>query len=644
MKFKVKFLFSAIVLIISNYFLSFSMSQLYHRQYRGNVLYDNDYCIKNNINCYEVVYRIVIGEEEYYICEMVKGKDQERVNYNLLDSKFNLAFENSFYSQFIKAESNSDNYWTVVLGDIKGSFLDSNLTLYLEQDILEFENDNEIIEYNLRAKKIININKKYNKDFITPPNSRIIDVLVGTDGTLYIIQNDKGKAVLNQDGKILLGYYDDITIENYIHLSYKEHEFSIREVIFNINENGNRYIKTINNKIIDKKGYIHYLGYGYYHYGFEQNDGDENPIYNIYNDKIINNRARGRYLNLFKFQNKIYFYYYAPIYDKPSGYMTIFDENGNEIKAYKKIREKFNYIYTKNGDNVEDYHGTHITHIEDDFIYAFSKDYFYILDGNMNILGSIEGKYKKLKIYGEGKYTVYALTHEIYGDDNKTDFYDSKLNLIKKDVLVTGPITTNNILNKDNKKHYIAISYCKEKFRDPRQEYIYEYDENIEKYVISKDAKLKMYDYEVTNYNKSLYVRYVQYTQRSQHDRYSIYNEKGETLLENVVLYDNNIVKNRKRNIVTGLPKKYITIYDDVSTKFLDSNLNVVKEFEGKKYIYNLSYGVNYYNDYYDTNGDKTYYMSIYDDKQNIEKVIDNNLNIIANNKEEAETLDILQD
>ena len=80
-----------------------------------------------------------------------------------------------------------------------------------------------------------------------------------------------------------------------------------------------------------------------------------------------------------------------------------------------------------------------------------------------------------------------------------------------------------------------------------------------------------------------------------------------------------------------------MVIYDDVSTKFLDYNLNVLKEFEGRKQLEFKGLYTNYLNDYYDCDGDKNYYILIKDDKYKLEKVIDKDLHVVADNKDDAE-------
>ena len=632
------YLIIIVVIVTSNYIFTFSMSQLYFRKYHDIVLYDHEYCVQNNINCYEIIYRILCGKEEYYICEMTESGYADRPNYYLLNNKYEPAFDSGFYSQFIETELNSGDQWTEVVDDIKGSFSEQNLTLYLGQNILNFENDNEIVEYDLVNKKIIDVKKKkYGKNIDLPNGTTIVDTIDAIDGRLYIVKNENGNAVLDENGKVIIDYCNSITIDNAIYMSYKWHEIKLNEVIFSINENGNQYNRTIENKVLDNKRYTHYLGYGYYHYGFEQEYGNDNTIYNIHSDKKIENKAKARYLNLFRFKNKIYFYYYAPIYDKPSGYMTIFDENGNEIDIYSNRKDIFKYLYTKKGHNIEAYKGSRITHIDDNYIYALSDNMFYILDSDMKVIKELSGSYKKVQVFGEGKYQVFALSHDVIGDNNTTDFFDCNLNEIVKSVKVKGPITTDNILNKVNKKHYIAISYVKENYRDQRNEHIFVFDEQKNKYLKVDNKDIKMYDFSLPKeeFGRELYIRYGQYTQRSQSDRYHIYDSNGGVLLDNVIIYNVNI--NRMNNIISDLPEKYLVIYDDISTKFLDHKLNLIKEFEGKKRFSFVGKRISYLNDYYNTGGENTYYIAMYDDKYTLEKVLDNNLKVVADNKEKAE-------
>ena len=340
---------------------------------------------------------------------------------------------------------------------------------------------------------------------------------------------------------------------------------------------------------------------------------------------------------MFRFKDKKYFYYFAPVYDDLTGFASIFDENGKEIDLYKDKNFRFVYLYTRKGEDIEEHDGHGITHIDDEYIYGFTNEKFCILDSDMNVVKELDGKYKKFQIYGEGKYQVYALTREFYGENITTDFYDVNLNLIKKDVIVRGPVTTENILNKNTNNHYLAISYGEDEYTEPRNEYIYVYDEKNKKYMLTEDEKLKMYDYEINNTKKGnkLYIRYKQFTQRFQQDRYNIYNEKGETLFENIIIFNKNL--NIKNFRFLDVPKDYLVIYDDSFTKFLDYNFNVLKEFEGRKQLEFKGSYVNYLNDCYDAEGDKKYYILIKDDKYQLEKVIDKDLNIVADNKEDAE-------
>ena len=379
------------------------------------------------------------------------------------------------------------------------------------------------------------------------------------------------------------------------------------------------------------------MGYGYYHYEYDQASAGDNTIYNIHSDKKINNKVSAGYLNLFRFKNKKYFSTFANVYDDKTGFASIFDENDKIIDLYKDTNYRFLYLYTKNGEDIKEHEGHGITHIDDDYIYGFTNDKFCILDSDMKVVKELIGKYKKFQIYGEGKYQVYALARELYGENITTDFYDINLNLIKKDVIVRGPITTEDILNKDKNNHYLAISYGEGKFTEPRNECIYIYDEKNKKYAIDEGSKLKMYDYMINNpkTNEKLYIRYKQYTQRFQQDRYDIYNEKGELTFENIIIFNRNL--NRKNHSFLDVPKDYLVIYDDVSTKFLDYDFNVLKEFEGRKQLEFKGSYTNYLNDYYDCEGDKNYYILIKDDKYKLEKVIDKDLHIVADNKDDAE-------
>lgn len=617
---------------------SFCSSQLYYRKYHGDALYDNEYCIKNNIDCYEISYRILCGKNEYYICEMNKNKYTDRPNFNLLDSSYKPIFDFSFYSEFAVSAFADGDEWGSVDKNISGSFSDENHTLYLGQDTLNFENDYEIIEYDLKNKKIVNKKtKKYSKKLNLPKGTEIIDTIDADDGRLYLVENKDGRAVLDENGELKIGYCNNIVIDNDIYISYKEYEYSIKDIIFTINDNGKHYKQTIEGKKVEDKDYIHYLGYGYYHYGFEQERGKDNTIYNLHNNTKIENKASARYLNLFRFKDKKYFYYFAPVYDDSTGFASIFDENGKEIDLYKDKNFRFVYLYTRKGEDIEEYDGHGITHIDDECIYGFTNDKFCILDSDMKVVKELTGKYKKFQIYGKGKYQVYALTHELYGENITTDFYDMNLNLIKRDVIVRGPITTEDILNKDKNNHYLAISYGEGKFTQSRNECIYIYDEKNKKYAIDEGNKLKMYDYIINNpkTNEKLYIRYKQFTQRFQQDRYDVYNEKGELIFENIIIFNRNL--NRKNHSFLDVPKDYLVIYDDVSTKFLDYDFNVLKEFEGRKQLEFKGSYTNYLNDYYDCEGNKNYYILIKDDKYKLEKVIDKDLHIVADNKGDAE-------
>lgn len=632
---KINIIFIMMVLLIMP---SFCASQLYYRKYHGQALYDNEYCIKNNIDCYEILYRILCRKNEYYICEMNKNKYTDRPNFNLLDSSYKPIFESSFYSQFDVSDFADGDEWGSVDENISGSFSDENHTLYLGQDTLNFENDYEIIEYDLKNKKIVNKKtKKYSKKLNLPKGTEIIDTIDADDGRLYIVENEKGRAVLDESGEVKIGYCNNIVIDNDIYISYKEYEYSIKDIIFSINDNGKHYKQTIEGKKVEDKEYIHYLGYGYYHYGFEQEIGRDNAIYNLHNNAKLDNKASARYLELFRFKNKKYFYYFAPVYDDLTGFASIFDENGKEIDLYKDKNFRFVYLYTRKGEDIKEHEGHGITHIDDEYIYGFTNEKFCILDSDMHVVKELDGKYKKFQIYGEGKYQVYALTREFYGENITTDFYDVNLNLIKKDVIVRGLVTTENILNKNTNNHYLAISYGEDEYTEPRNEYIYVYDEKNQKYVLTEDEKLKMYDYEINNTKKGnkLYIRYKQFTQRFQQDRYNIYNEKGETLFENIIIFNRNL--NIKNFRFLDVPKDYLVIYDDNYTKFLDYDFNVLKEFEGRKQLEFKGSYVNYLNDCYDAAGDKKYYILIKDDKYQLEKVIDKYLNIVADNKEDAE-------
>ena len=98
----------------------------------------------------------------------------------------------------------------------------------------------------------------------------------------------------------------------------------------------------------------------------------------------------------------------------------------------------------------------------------------------------------------------------------------------------------------------MGISYALDDLNSEIYEYTYVFDWFRNKYIISKDKNLILYDYclKLNNEIGNLYFRL-----NHINGNYDIYNQKGKKLFDNVIFYNKNLFLSKE--ISVGLPKNF---------------------------------------------------------------------------------------